>query len=230
THLSPFHHSFQDMEKEILAACGKGDPEEILSSAFKLKITREDIHTLRNQCWLNDEVINFYLGLVMQRSKKEDYPSVYAFSTFFLPKLTMDGYKGVSRWTRCVDIFKHDVIFVPINSNLHWSLVAMDLRVKSIHYFDSLGKNGDDICQVLLKYLQQEMREKRKEELDMSEWMLHSMAPHEIPQQYNGYDCGVFMCKYADYLSQDRALTFSQSCMPYFRKRMVWEILHQVLL
>lgn len=44
------------MEKDVIAAFSDGEPEEIMSSAFKLKVTREDIHTLKNLCWLNDEV------------------------------------------------------------------------------------------------------------------------------------------------------------------------------
>lgn len=44
------------MEREVIAAFGKGEPHEIMSSAFKLKVTREDIHTLKNLRWLNDEV------------------------------------------------------------------------------------------------------------------------------------------------------------------------------
>ena len=32
----------------------------------------------------------------------------------------------------------------------------------------------------------------------------------EIPQQKNGSDCGVFACKYADYIAKGRPLTFKQ--------------------
>ncbi len=45
-----------------------------------------------------------------------------------------------------------------------------------------------------------------------------------IPQQMNGSDCGMFACKFAEYLSRDAEVTFSQEDMPYFRKRMVFEI------
>jgi hypothetical protein len=38
-------------------------------------------------------------------------------------------------------------------------------------------------------------------------------------------DCGVFTLKFADYLSEDRPLEFDQSDMPYFRKRIVLELL-----
>ncbi|XP_074449126.1 sentrin-specific protease 2-like [Larus michahellis] len=218
------------MEREVVAALGKGEPEEILSSAFKLRVTRQDVHTLRKLCWLNDEVINFYMILVMERSKREGYPSVHAFSSFFYEKLASGGYKAVGRWTRRVDLFNKDIILVPINLRLHWTLAVIDTRKKTVKYYDSLGQGGDKICETLLKYLQEESHEKRNMELNVSEWTVHSMEPHEIPQQSNGSDCGVFICKYADYISREKLMTFTQTHMPYFRKKMVWEILHQELL
>lgn len=44
------------MEREIENALNHGQEEEVLSHAFKLKITRGDIQTLRNYQWLNDVV------------------------------------------------------------------------------------------------------------------------------------------------------------------------------
>eukprot|EP00064_Thunnus_orientalis_P000837 superscaffoldBa00000048_g838 len=52
----------------------------------------------------------------------------------------------------------------------------------------------------------------------------------EIPQQMNGSDCGMFTCKYADYITKDKSITFTQKHMPYFRRRMVWEIVNHKLL
>ncbi|XP_027585167.2 sentrin-specific protease 2-like [Pipra filicauda] len=218
------------MEREVSAAFGKGEPGEILSSAFKLKVTREDICTLQQLCWLNDEVINFYMNLLVERSKKEGYPALHAFSTFFYPKLCSGGYKAVRRWTRGVDLFKQDLILVPIHLRVHWTLLVIDVRKKTIKYFDSLGQKGDNICKTLLQYLQEESREKRKLELTASEWTLRSLSPEEIPQQTNGSDCGVFVCKFADSISRDKPITFTQEHMPYFRRKMVWEIIHQQLL
>lgn len=88
---------------------------------------------------------------------------------------------------------------------------------------------------------------------------LSLICSQEIPQQMNGSDCGMFTCKYADYITKDKPITFtqviqttmiqiicleywrtswliqrlcsySQTHMPYFRKRMVWEILNHKLL
>ncbi|XP_059543256.1 sentrin-specific protease 2 isoform X4 [Myotis daubentonii] len=152
----------EDMEKEISNALGHGPQDEILSSAFKLRITRGDIQTLRNFHWLNDEVI--------------------------------------------------------------------DLRKRCLKYLDSMGQKGNRICEILLQYLQDESKTKRNVDLNLLEWTHYSMKPHEIPQQLNGSDCGMFTCKYADYMSRDKPITFTQHQMPLFRKKMVWEILHQQLL
>lgn len=101
---------------------------------------------------------------------------------------------------------------------------------KSIMYFDSMGGNNDKACEILFEYLQQESKDKKGKELDTSGWILHSKTRNEIPQQMNGSDCGMFTCKYADYITKDKPITFTQKHMPYFRKRMVWEIVNHKLL
>ncbi|XP_023606271.1 LOW QUALITY PROTEIN: sentrin-specific protease 2 [Myotis lucifugus] len=220
----------EDMEKEISNALGHGPQDEILSSAFKLRITRGDIQTLRNFHWLNDEVINFYMNLLVERNKKQGYPVLHAFSTFFYPKLKSGGYQAVKRWTKGVNLFEQELILVPIHRKVHWSLVVIDLRKRCLKYLDSMGQKGNRICEILLQYLQDESKTKRNVDLNLLEWTHYSMKPHEIPQQLNGSDCGMFTCKYADYMSRDKPITFTQHQMPLFRKKMVWEILHQQLL
>ncbi|XP_049636479.1 sentrin-specific protease 2-like [Suncus etruscus] len=219
-----------DMEKEIRNALGPGPRDQILSSAFKQRITRGDLQTLRNDQWLNDEVINFYMNLLMERNRKQDYPALYAFSTFFYPKLMSAGYQAVKRWTKGVNLFDQELILVPIHQEVHWSLVVIDVRKKSLKYLDSMGHKGHKICEMLLQYLQEESQTKRNIDLNLLEWTLYSMKPHEIPQQFNGSDCGVFTCQFANYISRDKPITFTQHQMPVFRKKMVLEILHQQLL
>ena len=104
------------------------------------------------------------------------------------------------------------------------------LREKSIFYLDSMGHKRPDILSLIFQYLQDESTARRNVALKPLEWKQRSMAAEEIPQQGNGSDCGVFTCQYADYISRGQPLTFSQWHMPLFRKKMVWEILHQCLL
>ncbi|KAJ8347132.1 hypothetical protein SKAU_G00285330 [Synaphobranchus kaupii] len=180
--------------------------------------------------WLNDEVINFYMNMLVERSRRPGLPSVYTFNTFFYPKLRSAGFSAVRRWTKKVDIFASDILLVPVHLGVHWCLAVVHIRKKRITYFDSMGGSNDEACRILLKYLEQESRDKKAKELDTSDWFLQSMKRNEIPQQMNGSDCGMFTCKYAEYITKDRPISFTQKHMPYFRRRMVWEILNQKLL
>ncbi len=60
-----------EMEDEIDAALVPHPPNETLLDGFKLLITRHDIRTLNGLNWLNDEVINFYMQLIMARSQED---------------------------------------------------------------------------------------------------------------------------------------------------------------
>lgn len=68
----------------------------------------------------------------------------------------------------------------------------------------------------------------------MSGWQDYS--PKNIPQQNNGYDCGVFACQFAECLSradggageEERdVFNFTQADMPFLRKRLVVDILNK---
>ncbi|XP_036389299.1 sentrin-specific protease 1 [Megalops cyprinoides] len=218
------------MQGEVSRALKVGSQDEVLSEAFRLTIKRKDIQTLSHLNWLNDEVINFYMNMLVERSQRPDLPSVYTFNTFFYPKLRSAGFSAVRRWTKKVDIFSVDILLVPIHLGVHWCLSVVDFRKKSITYFDSMGGSNDEACKILLDYLAQESQDKKGKEMDTSKWVLQSKKRNEIPQQMNGSDCGMFTCKYAEYITKDKPITFTQKHMPYFRRRMVWEILNKKLL
>uniref|UniRef100_A0A8C0IF55 SUMO specific peptidase 1 n=1 Tax=Bubo bubo TaxID=30461 RepID=A0A8C0IF55_BUBBB len=220
----------EEMEKEIKNVFRGGNQDEVLSEAFRLTITRKDIQTLNNLNWLNDEIINFYMNLLMERSKEKGLPAVHAFNTFFFTKLKTAGYQAVKRWTKKVDIFSVDLLLVPIHLGVHWCLAVVDFRKKTITYYDSMGGINSEACRILLQYLKQESLDKKRKEFDTNGWSLLSKKSQEIPQQMNGSDCGMFACKYADCITKDKPINFTQQHMPYFRKRMAWEILHRKLL
>ncbi|XP_045143254.1 sentrin-specific protease 1 [Echinops telfairi] len=220
----------QEMEKEIKNVFRNGNQDEVLSEAFRLTITRKDIQTLNHLNWLNDEIINFYMNMLMERSKETGLPTVHAFNTFFFTKLKTAGYQAVKRWTKKVDVFSVDILLVPIHLGVHWCLAVVDFRKKNIIYYDSMGGINNEACKILLQYLKQESVDKKREVFDTNGWQLFSKKSQEIPQQMNGSDCGMFACKYADCITKDRPINFTQQHMPYFRKRMVWEILHRKLL
>ncbi|GBM15115.1 Sentrin-specific protease 1 [Araneus ventricosus] len=205
---------------------------ETLSTFKDCTCNRNDIVTLSGLNWLNDSVINFYLALVMERGKNHPvYPSVYAFNSYFYSSLKSRGPKAVMRWTRKIEdsknIFQFDILFVPLHLGMHWALCVVDNRMKKIKYYDSMQGTDDQCLRILQNYLVVEKKEKLGIAMDPSAYSLEIVK--DIPQQMNGSDCGMFTLKYAEYISRDAPITFSQEHMQYFRRRMVIEILDKKL-
>ncbi|PVD30722.1 hypothetical protein C0Q70_09997 [Pomacea canaliculata] len=200
----------EEMERVINKAFDGGPPTQILSEAFRLQIRRSDIATLHGLNWLNDEVINFYMNLLMERGQQQGFPKVYAFNTFFYPKLTSGGHAAVKRWTRRIDIFSHHYLIMPVHLGVHWCLCVVFMKDKKICYYDSMGGNNDQCLNAVRQYLYDESKEKRNVELDLSEWTTEIIK--DIPQQMNGSDCGMFSCMYAECITRGAKITFSQIC------------------
>ncbi|ELU10988.1 hypothetical protein CAPTEDRAFT_224463 [Capitella teleta] len=201
---------------------------EVLVEGFRLQLNRKDISTLAGLNWLNDEVINFYMNLLMDRGQMEGRPKVHAFNTFFYPKIMSSGHNGVRRWTRQVDLFAMDFVLIPVHLGMHWCLAVIDFGAKEIRYYDSMGGQNNACLNAVRDYLLAESMDKKKKKYDMTDWKQINMK--EIPQQMNGSDCGMFACKFAEYITRKAPISFTQENMPYFRKRMVWEIVNKKLL
>ncbi|XP_065053996.1 sentrin-specific protease 1-like isoform X2 [Rhopilema esculentum] len=217
-----------EMCKLISYAWCAGNPQECLVDAFNVSITRHDMATLAQLNWLNDEIVNFYFNLLKERSKQPGQLKMHFFNSFFYPKLLKTGYAGVRRWTKKVDIFSVDMVVLPVHLGMHWCLAAIDMRKKQIAYYDSLKGNNAQCISALRKYISEEHKDKKKSPLNIDEWT--ECSPKDIPEQLNGCDCGVFTCKFAECLTKDSPMNFSQANMPYFRKRMVYEIMTKKLL
>lgn len=201
------------------------DPSAVLLQTNESTIRLSDIQTLFNVNWLNDEVINTYLKLIADRSQqRKNYPSVHSFNTFFFSKL-QNGYNGVRRWTKKIDIFSKDMIIIPIHHGYHWCLAIINFKCKVITYYDSMGCPGDKCLTTLHDYLIKEHLDKKKTELEApDDWKLISTMK-KTPQQLNGFDCGVFVCITAEFVARNAPLSFTQDDMPKFRQKMVYEIL-----
>lgn len=122
----------REMMKAINNALVPSPQGQVLVESFGLRITRKDIATLGGLNWLNDEVINFYMNLLMERGKLDNFPKVYAMNTFFYPKLQSGGHSSLKRWTRKVDIFSMDLVVIPIHLGIHWCMSIIDFRDKII--------------------------------------------------------------------------------------------------
>ncbi|CAK9295088.1 unnamed protein product [Gordionus sp. m RMFG-2023] len=226
-------------KKRIESLLYQGSKNDIVIQAFRIDVKRSDLHTLDHINWLNDEIINFYLNMITERSEKSSnsstddetdkgstttlYPSCFNFNTFFFTQFTNKGYASVKRWTKKVDIFSKELILMPVHIGAHWCMAIIDMKMKVIIYFDSLYSDPHEYyLQMLLNYLEEESMDKRKKAFDTTNWKL--INAQNVPQQNNGSDCGVFALKYAEFISRRENFTFTQASMPYFRRRMILEI------
>lgn len=205
----------------------KRQHDGIIITKFNITIRRANIETLNGENWLDDEIINFYMNLLMERSKicsqSEGLPRVYAFNTFFMTRLLTSGYAGVRRWTKNVDIFEYELIPVPVHVNgVHWCMAIIDFRHRTIRYYDSLGSKNPEVLNKLADYLVEEALDKKGQTFDMGGWSLKSMT--NIPQQKNQSDCGVFSCAYADVITRNEQIQFTHKSMRWLRLKMSMEI------
>nr|XP_060626688.1 sentrin-specific protease 7 isoform X4 [Anolis sagrei ordinatus] len=106
-----------------------------------LGVTKEDLECLEYGEYLNDVIIDFYLRyLLLEKTPKELADRSHIFSSFFYKCLTRTEknseedpslsiaqrrHRGVKRWTRYVNIFSKDYIFVPVNEESHWYIAII---------------------------------------------------------------------------------------------------------
>lgn len=194
---------------QVIEDCFRKRHDELIVEENGIEVRVRDLKTLKDTCWLNDEIINFYFQLIQKRSDNNlKYPKVYCFNTFFVKRLREGGHKAVKRWTKKVDLFSHDLILIPVHLENHWVLATVCMKNFMINYYDSMSGCKKEVLVALHKYLEDEMKDKKGEVLDTSKWA--SNVVKDIPQQKNGYDCGVFTCKYAERLSLNKPFDFTQ--------------------
>ncbi|XP_054040045.1 sentrin-specific protease 7 isoform X4 [Rissa tridactyla] len=106
-----------------------------------LGVTREDLACLEYGEFLNDVIIDFYLKyLLLEKAPKHLADRVHIFSSFFYKCLTRteknsEGdlkvsaaqrrHRRVRTWTRHINIFSKDYIFVPVNEESHWYMAVI---------------------------------------------------------------------------------------------------------
>ncbi|EPX72551.1 SUMO deconjugating enzyme Ulp1 [Schizosaccharomyces octosporus yFS286] len=195
---------------------------EPIITKYNIPIMLRDLRTLKSRQWLNDEVINFYMNLLSDRSRSDSsLPRVHVFNTFFYTTLQKKGYAGVRRWARraSMKIADFDCVLVPVHLDVHWCMAAINKKKKRFEYWDSLAGSPGKVFDLLKEYYVAET----KGAVDITDW--ENYIDHNSPRQQNGYDCGVFACKTAECLAREVPLHFSQKDMPELRLRMAASII-----
>jgi len=228
----------QDSEKVQLAL--QGNPDDVLFvSLFSIQLVRSKFQSLRPRQWLVDEPINIIMEILQERANAGDR-SQFIPSSFFYERLSGGGngynYSNIEGQWRPLQPLRKGAgwpvdykIFMPINvGNWHWVLGEIDFPSRKINVYDHSKikqVNGLEFVRVLCKWIKDEANSKGHV-FDINEWTT-TINPENTPEQTNGFDCGVFVCTTAEWLSEGSDLTFSQEDMPHLRKRMALTILRR---
>ena len=224
--------------------------EKEVSELNGITIRNKDLLLLADgiDSWLNDDIIDFYLSMISQRSKEllnlKIYPHhVSNLLTYFSQKLFNKGYGEVKNWLRRIDLFDYGLVFLPIpisckddsqmvsknkDETNHWILAVIDTQKKEIRSYDPKGYDRPAaFFRPIFELVQRHHLEKRKENITQEEW--RHIDVKEIPQQGNDGNCGVFSCLYAEHLSRGVAFDFSNENMLQYRFNMLSEIQREQL-
>ncbi len=192
--------------------------DETIVKAFNIEITNKLIQPLlcfnyektniKNK-WFSDELINFYLNLVVNErlnqrlAKKTLTISSQAFLKF-KRKSTNDNkpLKYINE-----NIFNYELVIIPICVFDHWSLVAIHTTTKKVRYFDSKTnlptntKRKEEVKQFISDLINSETNTKNR----VADWIFRAEA--KVPHQESNFECGLFTCIFAKCLVTNDEIT-----------------------
>ncbi len=64
--------------------------------------------------------------------------------------------------------------------------------------------NSKQILIICRNYIRDEHLDKKGKSIDLTQW--NALHVQDVPQQMNGSDCGMFACKYAEFISRGKTM------------------------
>ncbi|XP_002522657.2 probable ubiquitin-like-specific protease 2A isoform X3 [Ricinus communis] len=226
----PFLHVLDETFEDVIYP--EGDPDAV-------SISKRDVELLRPETFINDTIIDFYIKFLKNKIQPEDQHRYHFFNSFFFRKLAdLDkdpsgacegraAFQRVRKWTKKVNLFEKDFIFIPVNYSLHWSLIVIchpgevahfrdeeceiAPKVPCILHMDSIRGSHRGLKNLIQSYLCEEWKERHSEILDdaSSKFSCLRFVPLELPQQENSFDCGLFLLHYVELFLEGVPINFS---------------------
>ena len=196
-----------------------------------VKINKKFMSTICNSSgWLTSDNINVYLKLLLTECTNQAIHMVD--SGWFGQVLLRHSNPHIPQWlvTKTeskLSWFDYDTILVPINeNNRHWTLVAIQIKEKSIIYCDSYSSNQNayPVCFQILRYLSYESLMHTGNFLNIYEWSVSNFNTQKnFPYQEDASSCGIYVCATARSIIFKKALP-EETNLPTFRKLIANEI------
>ena len=233
-HLYVYKHSENKKEDEIELSSNEiaskiDTHNELLQNCFKnftnftnfgIELSKTDIERLKPRCWLNDNLVNYYLHLLSSSTSRKSMN----FESYFYSSLIQRGHYSMINWFKNVNIFEFDIVYIPINiNNNHWILATIESFKCKVTVYDSFKSNQSNVLTNLHSYINMKYNQYYKVNLT-NHWCF--TQEYNIPLQKNTYDCGVFLCKIAQIKSLNSdCFNFFARDMDYYRKNVLLSIL-----
>ncbi|PUZ53896.1 hypothetical protein GQ55_5G087200 [Panicum hallii var. hallii] len=209
-----------------------GDPDAV-------SISKRDVELLLPETFVNDTIIDFYIKYLTTRIESTEKRRFHFFNSFFFRKLAdLDKDQGrapegraaflrVRKWTRKINVFEKDFLFIPVNFNLHWSLIVicypgevatfkdadtkLSGKVPCILHMDSLKGSHTGLKDIIQSYLWEEWKERHPESAsdNLDKFLNLRFVSLELPQQDNSFDCGLFLLHYVELFLMDAPRNFN---------------------
>jgi len=103
--------------------------------------------------------------------------------------------------------------------------VVVDIQLHRIILYDSFGRKYPNIFCNVSKYFYY------KYSLTFSNFKIWELVyATDLPKQTNSYDCGMYVCKFAEFILKNRCFTFNDASMIRYRQKLLLSILRNKIL
>ncbi|KAD7478884.1 hypothetical protein E3N88_02020 [Mikania micrantha] len=202
-----------------------------------IEVNFDDMACLAPKACISSTIMNFYIRCFQQPSSLSENSTCdyHFFNTYFYNKLKKLSYKEDSflkfrKWWKGVSIFEKAYILLPVHENAHWSLVIICFPNKDdelgpiLLHLDSLGLHSSMlIFNKIKRFLKEELSYLRKSESPSEIWEnLDRRVDHRsvtVPQQKNGYDCGLFVLFYMERFIKEAPERFKKKYISMFSRQ-----------
>ena len=242
----------------------------VMATGFKTCIIQDDLRRLATGGYLNAELMNYYNKLLVSKFSSE-VKKIYCFETWFATKLlqapdltgfkktkspkwnnlfTSCNYAGVQRWTVKVDLFRYQIILIPMfikgdspeTSHFQMCVVRLNRELKETRKPTPVPQynykiNFAHCCSLEWPFGWTEKTHFKnyfllEHKRHHGSWLNNSVFTFEkadVPKQENGVDCGVHVCANAyatcvGFALDDRIPIANLETCNEFRKHMALSI------
>jgi hypothetical protein len=190
--------------------------------------------------WLSDKEINDYMTLLQRRSDElhernpDFYPKCKIYNSF-----VFKGDFQLKKALRAEELKGVDKVLAPliVNDN-HWVLMEIDCRAHTFRFYNSFGAtHAKGVLEKKVKEIKDEIAEEvmplsnrlSRKFANIQEWDIefnNEVSNDDFPlQRDGGNNCGVFACKYAEWIVRNKGLKTPEECRA-FMDNLMPEIIH----